>query len=40
MDGEILTILIQIKWTLGMICFYIIWRDIFKGSGRGSDNTP
>ena len=40
MSDEIVTILSQIKWILGIICFYIIWRDIFKGSGRDSSNKP
>lgn len=35
MNEEILTNLGQIKWMLGIICFYIIWRDIVKDSGRG-----
>jgi hypothetical protein len=38
MDKEILTTLTQIKWMLGVICFYIIWRDIFKGCGGDSGN--
>jgi hypothetical protein len=34
MSEEIVIILGQIKWILGIICFYLIWRDIFKDSGR------
>lgn len=34
MNEEILTTLTQIKWLLGSICFFLVWRDIFKGSGR------
>jgi len=40
MNQEILTHLIQIKWILGIICFYIIWRDIFKGRGKDYRNKP
>ena len=38
MDEEILTNLSQIKWILGIICFYIIWRDIVRDSGRSRGN--
>jgi len=38
MNEEILITLTQIKWLLGMICFYMIWRDILRDSGRGRNN--
>jgi hypothetical protein len=38
MNEEILAALTQIKWLLGIICIYLVWRDILKDSGRGRNN--
>jgi len=35
MNEEILAALTQIKWLLLIICIYLVWRDIVRGSGRG-----
>jgi len=40
MNEEILAVLVQIKWILGITCFYLIFRDIIRDRGRSRGNKP